>query len=222
MSWRVPQVFISSTSEFAAERKELQQALASIPDFDFKPYIYEEDAAGPDSPEKHLKRVLDDSEIVVLILGSTYGSEFPGREMSIVEWEFEYAREAAKELKGYVRQTPPIHPRQATFVARAREFRSGAWVRLFATASDLVSYVVTDVKRWRLDSWRYLQDTAPARKRWKDKLVTGAFVVVALSTLGGIIAGGLNDVPRETLGFFFAAGVAMLVGLGWLLKSKDI
>jgi len=116
MSFRIPQVFISSTSEFAAERQQLQQALANIPDFDFKAYIYEEDAAGPHSPEKHLMRVLDDSEIVVLILGSTYGTEFPGRSTSIVEWEFEYAREAAKELKGYLRQTPPVHPRQATFI----------------------------------------------------------------------------------------------------------
>ncbi len=222
MSWPVPQVFISSTSEFAAERKQLQQALVSIPDFDFKPYIYEEDAAGPASPEKHLMRVLDKSEIVVLILGSTYGSEFPGRAMSIVEWEFEYAKEAAKELKGYYRETPPVHPRQATFVARARQFREGAWVRLFDNVSDLVSYVVADVKRWRLDSWQHHHDTAPARRKWKDKVVTPLYIAVILATLGGVIGGGLNGVPQETLKLFLVAGIAMSIGLGWFLKSKDI
>ena len=45
MSFEIPQVFISSTSEFAAERKELAQSLKSLPDFDFHPFIYEEEAA---------------------------------------------------------------------------------------------------------------------------------------------------------------------------------
>jgi hypothetical protein len=219
MSFAVPQVFISSTSEFAAERKQLEQALGSLNDFDFKPYIYEADAAGPQSPESRLRAVLDDSEIVVLILGSNYGSAFPGRPISIVEWEYEYARETQKELKGYVRQTPPVDPRQAEFVARVREFRGGTWCRLFADASQLLSYVVTDVKRWRLDSWKYFRDTAVERRRWKDRVILGTGAFVALATVLGTIGGVFAGVPMEKLALILGSGIAMLVGLGWLLKS---
>ena len=122
MSFSIPQVFISSTSEFAEERRQLQQALSSIPDFDFKPFIYEEESARSESPEKHCRAMLDASEIVVLIVGSKYGSSFPGRTSSIVEWEYECAKELNKELKGYVRDPPaaPPDPRQADFVTRVR------------------------------------------------------------------------------------------------------
>ncbi len=219
MSFAVPQVFISSTSEFAAERKQLEQALASLNDFDFKPYIYEADAAGPQSPEARLRAVLDDSEIVVLILGSSYGTPFPGRPISIVEWEYEYARETQKELKGYLRQTPPVDPRQAEFVARVREFRGGTWCRLFADASQLLSFVVTDVKKWRLDSWKYFRDTTVERRRWKDRVILGTGAFVALATVLGTIGGAFAGVPVEKLALILGSGVAMLIGLGWLLKT---
>ena len=42
MSFQMPQVFISSTSEFAAERKQLAAALSAS---QFAPFIYEEEAA---------------------------------------------------------------------------------------------------------------------------------------------------------------------------------
>ena len=219
MSFAVPQVFISSTSEFAAERKQLEQTLRSLQDFEFEPYIYEEDAAGPQSPEARLRRILDDSEIVVLILGASYGTPFPGRPISIVEWEYEYAREAQKELKGYVRNAPAADPRQAAFIARVREFRGGTWCRMFAEASELLSYVVNDVKRWRLDSWKLFRDTSVERRRWKDKVILGTGAFVALATVLGTVGGALADVPMEKLVLILASGMAMLAGLGWLLKT---
>lgn len=219
MSFAIPQVFISSTSEFAAERKQLEQELASLKDFDFKPYIYEADAAGPQSPEARLRAILDDSEIVVLILGASYGTPFPGRPISIVEWEYEYAREAQKELKGYVRNATAADPRQAAFIARVREFRGGTWCRMFSQASELLSYVVNDVKRWRLDSWQAFRSTSVERRRWKDRVILGTGAVVALATVLGTIGGALADVPVEKLALILGSGVAMLIGLGWLLKS---
>lgn len=222
MSYNVPQVFISSTSEFAAERKQLQQALSTIPGFDFKPYIYEEEAAGPHSPEAHLQKVLDDSEIVVLILGSKYGSDFPGRPISIVEWEYEYAKEASKELKSYVSHAPAADPRQAKFIARVREFRGGSWCRLFRDPSELVKHVIDDVKAWRLQSWQLLRELSGERRKWKDRVVIGGCVVVAIGTLAGLITGALMGVPAPTLAVILGGGVAMLAGLGWLLKTDVV
>lgn len=221
MSFAIPQVFISSTSEFAEERKALRQALSSIPDFEFKPFIYEEESARSASPEKHCRAMLDASEIVVLILGSNYGSAFPGKPMSIVEWEYECAKELQKELKGYVRDpaAAPLDPRQTDFVTRVRAFRGGSWFRAFGATPQLIANVVQDVKQWRLDSWKQFTDTAPERKRWKDRVVLGSCVAVALATVLGVVGGMFLDVPMEKLGLVLLSGVVMLAALGWVLKS---
>src|SRR6266446_7552756 len=206
MSFAVPQVFISSTSEFAAERKALAQALQSLPDFDFHPFIYEQEAAGPSSPEKHCRAMLDQSEIVVLILGASYGSAFPDRSISIVEWEYEYAKEKDKELKGYVRDPPAatVDPNQAVFMARVRGFRSGSWMRMFSQAPELTDKVVADVKQWRLDSWKLLQDLSHERRTWKDRLVLGMCAAVATATVAGVAAGALGGVPAGKLALILA------------------
>src|SRR5215210_6515919 len=133
MSLTIPRVFISSTSEFAAERELLKQKIETLPDFRFSAYAYEAEAAGSEPPEVRLRGVLEDSEIFVLILGDTFGSEYPGSSESIVEWEYQYAKDRKKELKGYVKHPagPNLDPRQAAFVARASGFRSGSWLRRF-------------------------------------------------------------------------------------------
>src|SRR6185436_5494460 len=115
MSITVPRVFISSTSEFAAERALLKKELESLPDFDLSAYTYEAEAAGGDAPEQRLRRVLENSEIFLLILGDRFGSEYPGASTSIVEWEYEYAKAQQKELKGYLKHPldPSADPRQA-------------------------------------------------------------------------------------------------------------
>ncbi len=225
MSFQVPQVFISSTSEFAAERKELERAIASIPDFSFKAFIYEEESARSESPEKHCRAMLDASEIVVLILGTKYGTPFPGKPMSIVEWEYEYARDRNKELKGYVRQTlpdTPVDPQQAAFVDRVRAFRSGTWCRIFSAPSDLLAWVVHDVKQWRLDSWKRFTETSTERRRWRDRVVLGSAAAVAVATLGGVVAGAFLGVPMEKLALILVSGLLIFGALGWLLKSDVI
>jgi len=221
MSFEIPQVFISSTSEFAAERKELAQSLKSLPDFDFHPFIYEEEAAGPSSPESHCRRMLDASEIIVLILGARYGSSFPGKPTSIVEWEYEYAKRAKKELKGYVQDplAAAMDSNQAQFVAKARAFRDGTWMRLFAQAPQLIADVIADVKKWRLDSWKRLSELALQRRQWKDRFVLAGCVAVAIATVGGIIAATVLGVDWAKLAMILASGLTMLIALSFLLKT---
>jgi hypothetical protein len=220
MSFQMPQVFISSTSEFAAERKQLAEALSAS---QFAPFIYEEEAASGSSPENHCRKMIEESEIVVLILGSKYGSFFPGRQSSIVEWEYEHAIESEKALKPYVKELPPgtpIDPPQESFLTRVKNFRTGSWVRQFRGVSDLVKYVVDDVMRWRLDFWRVYQEGEVERRRWKDKAVLIAALIVALMTVGGVVGGAFAGVDSGKLALILFAGVATLGALGWLLKSK--
>jgi hypothetical protein len=222
MSIVVPRVFISSTSEFAAERELLRQQIEALPDFRLHAYVYEADAAGSAAPEERLRDVLENSEIFLLILGDTFGTEYPGRETSIVEWEYEYAKSARKELKAYVRHPPGANadPRQAAFVARAVAFRDGSWVRRFNETPQLIVAAISDLKKWVGDAATLWISGRRERNQWKDRVVLGTGVAVALATIAGVVTGALLDIPLEKLAIVFACGISMFGGLLLLLKSN--
>lgn len=222
MSISVPRVFISSTSEFAAERELLKKQIESLPDFPISAYIYEADSAGSTPPEERLRAVLEDSEIFLLILGDSFGSEYPGRSTSIVEWEYEYAKENRKELKAYVKHplSSKADPRQAAFVSRAVAFREGSWVRKFGETPQMIANAISDLKRWIVDAGTLWINGQQERNRWKDRVVLGSCAVVALMTMGGVVASVFIGIPLEKLIVVFAAGVSMFGGLFLLLKTK--
>lgn len=88
---RPPVVFISSTSDLAAER----EALASMLPPAYAPYLYERDRAGSRSPEDRCREMIEHSDVFVCLLGERFGSlySFDVGPRSIVEWEFDTARE---------------------------------------------------------------------------------------------------------------------------------
>jgi len=221
MSFSMPRVFISSTSEFAAERELLKQQIETLPDFRLDAYTYEAEAAGAAPPEERLRNVLESSEIFVLILGDRFGSEYPGRSTSIVEWEYEYAKSKKKELKAYVKDPlgPSADPRQAAFVARAVAFRSGSWIRRFAQTPQMIVEVVADLKKWITDAGMLWISGRHERTRWKDRVVLGSCVAVALATIASVVTGAFLDIGLEKLAVVFACGVTTFGGLFLLLKS---
>lgn len=222
MSIVVPRVFISSTSEFAAERELLRQQIEALPGFRLNAYVYEAEAAGSAPPEERLRDVLESSEIFLLILGDTFGSEYPGRATSIVEWEYEYAKAARKELKAYVKHPlgSNADPRQAAFVERAVAFRDGSWVRRFTETPQMIVAAISDLKKWVGDAATLWISGRRERNQWKDRVVLGTAAVVALATIAGVVTGALLDIPLEKLAIVFACGISMFGGLLLLLKSN--
>ncbi|HEX3068812.1 MAG TPA: DUF4062 domain-containing protein [Thermoanaerobaculia bacterium] len=223
MSITVPRVFISSTSEFAAERDQLKKAIEALPDLRVDAYIYEAEAAGSEAPEQRLRKVLNDSEIFLLILGDKFGSEYPGRPTSIVEWEYDYAKSERKELKGYVKDplSPNADPRQAAFVARAVAFQDGSWVRRFHDAPQMIQAAISDLRNWIIQAGTAWRSGQSERVQWKDRFVLVSGAVVALATVAGVVIGALKDVPMEKLALIFACGVTMFGGL-WLFLKSDV
>jgi Domain of unknown function (DUF4062) len=221
MSFSMPRVFISSTSEFASERELLKQQIESLPDFRLNAYTYEAEAAGAAAPEARLRDVLESSEIFVLILGDKFGSEYPGQATSIVEWEYEYAKSNRKELKGYVKYppNPNADPRQAAFIARAGAFRSGSWMRKFTQGPQLIGEVIADLKTWVTDAGMLWISGRHERTRWKDRMVLGSCVAVALGTIAAVVAGTFMEIELGKLAVVFGCGVTMFGGLFLLLKS---
>lgn len=224
MSFETPQVFISSTSEFAAERKSLAGAIASMQDMDFHPYIYEEEALPGTSAEQQCARRLRESELVLLLVGAKFGTCFPKRDTSIVQWEYEYAKELPVPVHPYLKRVEDgsVDPRQKEFIAQLTDFSRGTWSRFFENEQQLVEWSVNDLRRWRLDSWQLHQRERGARRRWKDLFVMGAGALVSLGLVASLIAGVLTDVPMEKLAIVLVAGLAALGIVGWLLKKDDL
>ena len=223
MSITVPRVFISSTSEFAAERDQLKKAIDALPDLRLDAYIYEAEAAGAEAPEQRLRKVLEGSEIFLLILGDKFGSEYPGRPTSIVEWEYDYAKSERKELKGYVKDplSPNADPRQAAFVARAVAFHDGSWIRKFNDTPQMIRAAIDDLRNWIIQAGTAWRSGQLERNQWKDRFVLVSGSVVALATIAGVVIATLNNVPMGKLALIFACGVTMFGGL-WLFLKSDV
>lgn len=217
----IPRVFISSTSEFEAERESLKEQIRKLEDFQIDAYSYTAEASGAEPPEERLRGVIENSEIFVLILGDSFGSPYPGRETSIVEWEYEYAKAKKKELKGYVKDPlgPDADPRQKAFVARAVEFREGSWVRKFVETRQMILYAIGDIKAWIIKAGVRWVTRHPERIRWKDRAVVCIGVGAALVTVGGMGYGLLLDIPTQKLMLYFGCCVTTFGSLLLMLKS---
>ena len=225
MSFTVPQVFISSTSEFAAERQKLAAAIDAMSDMDFKAYLYEDERPPGTSPEQHCARQMRDSELVVLVVGSKFGTTFPNRDTSIVQWEYEYAKDLPRPLHPYVKKLPDVaalDPRQAEFIRDLTDFSKGTWSRIFSTETELLDWSLKDLRRWRLDSWKLHEESRGGRRRWKDRLLLGAAGAISVALAAGLVLGLVTDVPAAKLGIVLGAGVAALGIIGWLLKKDDL
>lgn len=97
------QVFVSSTFEdLQEERKEVMQALLEL---DCIPAGMELFPASSDDQWSLIKRVIDDCDYYVLIIGGRYGSENE-RGISYTQMEFEYALSKNKPIISFLHKKP--------------------------------------------------------------------------------------------------------------------
>lgn len=96
------QVFISSTFiDLKEERKEILNAIVSL---DCIPAGMEFFPAASDEQFEFIKRIIDDSDYYVLIIGGRYGSISPDG-ISFTEKEYEYAVEKGIPILCFLRET---------------------------------------------------------------------------------------------------------------------
>ncbi len=97
------QVFVSSTYEdLQEERKEVMQALLEL---DCIPAGMELFPASNDDQWSLIKKVIDDSDYYVLIIGGRYGC-LSGNGISYTQMEFEYALEKGKPIISFLPKDP--------------------------------------------------------------------------------------------------------------------
>jgi hypothetical protein len=177
-----PTVFLSSTSKMSTERQELRSKLPSV----YELYLYEWDRAGRGSPEDRCRAMIQQSDVFLGVLGPDYGSLYPGQQRSIVEWEFDTARELGKlEIFTFVKSPAAgevREPSQEAFLSRIGGFKSGVWMHFFATPTQLVEEARDSLEGWLAEVYRQTrQANRPlARRVWTVAILLSVLAIVGL------------------------------------------
>src|SRR5689334_13839929 len=101
------QVFISSTyTDLVPERNELIKAIL---DLGHIPAGMELFGAADEEQFQYIKRVIDECDYYVLIIGGRYGSAAPDR-VSYTEKEFDYAVSSGKTVLAFIHEDPSSLP----------------------------------------------------------------------------------------------------------------
>ena len=98
------QVFVSSTYiDLVEERNEIMQALLEL---ECMPAGMELFPAANDTQWEWIKKVIDESDYYIVVIGDRYGSVSKQTDISYTEMEYRYALEINKPIIGFVHQNP--------------------------------------------------------------------------------------------------------------------
>lgn len=156
------QVFVSSTFEdLQEERKEVMQALLEL---DCIPAGMELFPASNDDQWTLIKRVIDDCDYYLLIIGGRYGTE-NDKGISYTQMEFEYALSQGKPIISFLHKHPEDiptkktdnNPEQQKKLHTFRELAQKKLVRYWENASELGGIVsrsmVKLIKEFPTEGW---------------------------------------------------------------------
>lgn len=140
------QVFVSST--FIDLRDERHQVIEALLELDCIPAGMELFPAANDDQWTLIRRVIDDSDYYLVIIGGRYGSQGP-EGLSYTEMEYRYAVESGKPVMAFLHQNPGALPANRTEEsadgrAKLQAFRDLAQqrvVRYWESPADLGGHV---------------------------------------------------------------------------------
>lgn len=132
-------IFISSLiAGFGAQR---QAAKAGVTTLRHEPVMAEDFGALPTSPQVACLQGLRQSDMVVLVLGDSYGAVQPGSGLSATHEEYREARQT-KPVLAFVQQGVTPDPQQAAFIAEVQGWEGGLFRGGFDDSTDLQAGVI--------------------------------------------------------------------------------
>ncbi|MBX3644909.1 MAG: DUF4062 domain-containing protein [Rubrivivax sp.] len=149
------QVFVSSTYvDLVEERSEVMQALLEL---ECMPAGMELFPAANDSQWEWIKRVIDESDYYIVIVGGRYGSVSKDSGLSFTEMEYRYAVETGKPVIGFLVDDPSRLPskvveQQASRVKKLEAFRElvkGRLCKFYSSPADLGAKVSRSLTQLR-------------------------------------------------------------------------
>lgn len=126
------------------ERRAIKEALeATCPHF--RVWLSEDWTSDSHSSKETCTTFARDCQFFILLLGKHYGNPPRGRGVSVTEMEFNAALAANRpKVRAYLKRERHVDPKQAKFIQRVRNFKSGLQCPTFDTLDQLTKYVVAD------------------------------------------------------------------------------
>jgi Domain of unknown function (DUF4062) len=138
-------VFISSVMRgLEAERGAVQRAAQAL---DHTVIRSEDFGAIASSAQKACRAAVRDADLVILVLGATYGTTDPGTGKSPTHEEFEEAQQAGRDVLVFVQDEVQRDAEQEAFVREVRQWSGGASTGRFREADDLRDAVTKALSR---------------------------------------------------------------------------
>lgn len=132
-------VFISSLiAGFGPARQACRGAVTTLR---HEPVMAEDFGASPNSPQVACLQGLRSADVVVLVLGESYGAVQPGSGLSATHEEYREAR-GRKPVLAFVQQTVAPDPQQAEFIKEVQGWESGLFREGFQQPADLRDAVI--------------------------------------------------------------------------------
>lgn len=132
-------IFISSLiAGFGPQRQAAKLAVTTLR---HEPVMAEDFGAVPTSPQIACLQGLRQSDMVVLVLGDSYGIVQPGSGLSATHEEYREARQT-KPVLAFVQQGVTPDPQQADFIAEVQGWEGGLFRGGFDDPADLQSAVI--------------------------------------------------------------------------------
>lgn len=156
------QIFISSTYlDLQQERQEVIQALLEA---DYIPSGMELFNASNDAQFEYIKKVIDDCDYYVLIIGGRYGSLNPRTGKSFTEQEYDYALERGIPILAFIHKEPEKFPTEfidsenttklENFRNKVRENRvCKMWVKEGELARSIITSLNKELKTHPQPGW---------------------------------------------------------------------
>lgn len=156
MPIELAQLFVSSTSDLQDERLAVKEVVKDNElDRHLFVFAYEDVPSQGKSPERVLLKELFSTDILVLILGSRYGSLHPEDErVSIVEWEYEQATKKGLFKKPsdafvFLKKVPSgqVDEKQEAFREKLSTF-TGHWSKQYDTVDEFKKSLLSGLINW--------------------------------------------------------------------------
>ncbi|MCB1392873.1 DUF4062 domain-containing protein [Nitrobacter sp.] len=127
-------VFVSSLiSGFGHERQACRGAITALR---HEPVMAEDFGASPHSPQVSCLQGLRSADLVVLVLGQSYGQPQPGSGLSATHEEYREAK-GRKPVIAFVQESMTPEPQQAAFIREVQEWENGLFRVGFRAPDDL-------------------------------------------------------------------------------------
>lgn len=161
-------IFISSVRRGLEEERDALPAL--ILALGHSPIRFEDFGARPVPSREACLRGVEEAEVYILLLGATYGDPLPDTGAAPTEEEWTLARRRGIPVLAFRKEDQSPEPRQATFITRVEEYRTGLFRESFRGALDLLPKVAAAIRgiESQRPALRWRRLPAPVPVPWED------------------------------------------------------